>query len=144
MFKHILVPTDGSELSQAAIHKALQFAAEIGARVTGFYAMSLYLPGFYPEVLPNTEQEFVDISKARAKTYLGVIEKAAQALNVPCTTSTETTQHPYAAIIRIAQEQGCDLIAMASHGRRGVSGLLMGSETHKVLTHSKIPVLVFR
>jgi nucleotide-binding universal stress UspA family protein len=144
MFKHILVPTDGSELSQSAIHKVLQFAAEIGARVTGFYAMSLYLPGFYPEVLPDTEQEFVETSKARAKTYLGVIEKAAQVLNVPCSTTTETTQHPYEAIIRIAQEQGCDLIAMASHGRRGVSGLLMGSETHKVLTHSKIPVLVFR
>ena len=144
MFQHILLPTDGSELSEKAIHKTLQFASEVGARVTGFYALSLYLPGFYPEVLPSTEQEFIEASNARAKAYLGVIERVAQALSVPCSTTTETTQHPYQAIIRVAEAQGCDLIAMASHGRRGVSGLLMGSETHKVLTHSKIPVLVFR
>jgi nucleotide-binding universal stress UspA family protein len=145
MFKHILLPTDGSELSETAIHKTVQFASQIGAKVTGFYGMPLpHFSGFYPEIPPVNPEQFVLDHKARAQQYLGVIEKVAQSLNVPCTTTTERTDHPWEDIIRVAQDEGCDLIAMASHGRRGVKSLLMGGETHKVLTHSKIPVLVFR
>ncbi len=145
MFKHVLLPTDGSELSAVTMHKTLQFAQSVGARVTGLYAMPLFhMSGYFPEIPPVTEEMYLTQAKDRARQYLGAIEAAAQQLGVPCQTTTETTDHPWEAIIRVAQDEGCDLIAMASHGRRGVTSLLMGSETNKVLTHSKIAVLVFR
>ena len=80
----------------------------------------------------------------QANRNLAVLEKAAKDAGVPCETLCEIADHPYEAIIRIAEKRGCDLIMMASHGRRGVKGLLLGSETQKVLTHSLIPVLVHR
>jgi len=143
MFKHILLPTDGSELSEAAIRKGIQFAKSIGARVTGFYALpEFHILTYRTEMLEDTREEFAKDSKAHADKYLAVIEKAAKEVGVACDIVRATSDHPYEAILKTAQDQGCDLIMMASHGRRGVRGLLLGSETHKVLTHTKMPVLV--
>jgi nucleotide-binding universal stress UspA family protein len=145
MFKHLLVPTDGSELSEAAIQAAVQFAKSINAKVTGFHAMpKFHLVAYGPEMVTDTREEFAKDVKAHADRFLAVIMRATKAADVPCETVLKTTDYPYEAIIATAKEKGCDLIMMASHGRRGVQAFLLGSETQKVLTHSKIPVLVFR
>jgi nucleotide-binding universal stress UspA family protein len=145
MFKHILLPTDGSELSEAAIRQGIRFAKSISAKVTGLCVMYLQHPFFYETEIPK---EFIEQKekqyKELAETYLAVIEKAAKEAGVACDVVYERNDYPYEAIIRVAEQKGCDLIMMASHGRRGVGALLIGSETQKVLTHSKIPVLVFR
>ncbi len=145
MFKHILLPTDGSQLSEIAIQKGIQFAKAVNARVTGFHVLpEFHVFTYRPEMLGDTKDEFTRDSRAHAAQYLRVIEQAAKEAGVRCDTGYTTSAHPYEAIIRAAEENGCDLIMMASHGRRGVQGLLIGSETHKVLTHTKIPVLVYR
>jgi nucleotide-binding universal stress UspA family protein len=145
MFKHILLPTDGSQLSEIAIQEGIELAKAINARVTGFHVLPEF-PAFtyHPEMLGDIKEEFAGDSRARATQYLRVIEEAANKARVRCDTGYTSSAHPYEAIIRAAEENGCDLILMASHGRRGVQGLLIGSETHKVLTHTKIPVLVYR
>lgn len=145
MFKHLLLPTDGSAASESAIRQALEFAKATGAKVTGFHAM----PAFHtfttnPDMLEDTKEQFVKDSEVQAHKFLSLIEAAADEARVPCEVVFKTAEHPYEAIINAATERGCDLIAMASHGRRGMKGLLMGSETQKVLTHSTIPVLVYR
>lgn len=145
MFKHILIPTDGSANSTTAISASIAFARETGARVTGLYV----LPEFHAftaqtEMLIDTGEQFKKDCLARAQQYLAAIEVAAKEAGVPCSTLNVTNDHPYEEIIKVAQDKQCDLIAMASHGRKGVKGLLMGSETQKVLTHSQIPVLVYR
>jgi len=143
MFKHILLPTDGSELSEAAIRKGIALAKSIGARVTGCYAIpEFHILTYRTEMLEDTSEQFARDSIAHAEKYLGVIAKAAKEAGVACDVVQLTSDHPFEAIIKTAQERGCDLIAMASHGRRGVRSALLGSETHKVLTHTKLPVLV--
>jgi nucleotide-binding universal stress UspA family protein len=100
-----------------------------------------------PDGVTDKRQDFEDFEKdwkARADRFLAVIMRAAKAADVPCDTALQTSDQPYEAIIATAKEKGCDLILMASNGRRGVQAFLLGSETQKVLTHSKIPVLVFR
>ena len=144
MFKHLLIPTDGSELSEAAIQAGVQFAKSINAKVTGLHAMpKFHVLAYGPEMVTDTRAEFAKACKAHADQFLAVIMRAAKAADVPCETVLQTTDYPYEAIIATAKEKGCDLIMMASHGRRGVEAFLLGSETQKVLTHSKIPVLVF-
>jgi nucleotide-binding universal stress UspA family protein len=147
MYKHILIPTDGSPLSAKAIRQAVAFAKSIGAQITGFYAAPEYNIQVYGDFVPPdfiTPQEFAKQSKRTAEGHLAVIEKAAQAADVRCKTTFTTSDSPWEAIIKAAVKNKCDLIFMASHGRRGLAGLLLGSETTKVLTHSKIPVLVHR
>lgn len=147
MFKHFLVPTDGSPLSQEAVKRAVGFAAEAGARITFFYAKPEYPIAFYGEgalIDPTTPEKFAEMAAQQAETVLNDCAGQAQAANVPCATVADTSDVPYEAIITAAEKAGCDLIFMASHGRRGISGLLLGSETQKVLTHSRIPVLVYR
>lgn len=145
MFKHILLPTDGSTLSEVAIHKAVEFAKSIGAKVTGFHAMpQFHVFTYRTEMLEDTREEFARDSRAHAEKYLAVIQKAAKDAGVACEVAYAAGDHPYEAIINAAQDRGCDLIMMASHGRKGVQGMLLGSETQKVLTHSQIPVLVYR
>jgi nucleotide-binding universal stress UspA family protein len=145
MFKHILLPTDGSTLSESAIHKAVEFAKSIGAKVTGFYAMpQFHVFTYRTEMLEDTREEFARDSRAHAEKYLAVIQTAAKDAGVTCEVAYATGDHPYEAIINAAQDRGCDLIMMASHGRKGVQGMLLGSETQKVLIHSQIPVLVYR
>lgn len=145
MFKHLLVPTDGSALSEAAIERGLQFAKSVQAKVTGLHVMpQFHILAYQAEMLTDIESQFFADCKAYADRYLAVIGQAAKEAGVACDTVAATSDHPFELIIQTAQERGCDLIVMASHGRRGVRGLLLGSETHKVLTHSKIPVLVLR
>jgi len=145
MFKHILLPTDGSELSEAAIQKGIQFAKSINAEVTGFHVIPpFHIFSVRTGILADTKEQYESESKGRAEQFLGVVKKAAEKAGVRCDTEYVTSSHPYEMIIKAAEKKGCDLITMASHGRRGLQGLLIGSETHKVLTHTKIPVLVLR
>jgi nucleotide-binding universal stress UspA family protein len=141
----MLLATDGSELSRIAIQKGVQLAKAIQARVTGIYATPemryyTYETEIPAEVKEKTARQF----KAASEKYLGVIAMAAKEAGVACDTVSEISDQPHEAIIAAAEARKCDLIVMASHGRRGVKGLLLGSETQKVLTHSKIPVLVIR
>jgi nucleotide-binding universal stress UspA family protein len=145
MFKHILLPTDGSELSEAAIQKGIQFAKSINAELTGFHViLPFHVFTLQTEMLEDTKEQYERQSKVQAEQFLGVIKKAAEKAGVSCDTDYVTSSHPYEMIIKAAEKKGCDLIMMASHGRRGMQGLLIGSETQKVLTHTKIPVLVCR
>ena len=145
MFKHLLLPTDGSSLSNDAIEKGIQFARDAQAQVTGIHVMpEFHTMTFRTEMLEDTESEFAAYRRAHADQYLGVIHAAAREAGVTCDSVSVISDHPFEAIIMTAEEKGCDLIVMASHGRRGMRGLLLGSETIKVLTHSKIPVLVYR
>jgi nucleotide-binding universal stress UspA family protein len=145
MFKHILLPTDGSELSAAAIQQGVRFAKSIGAKVTGLCVMPLQRPFFYETEIPMAAlEQAAERCKKLAETFLAAVEKEAREAGVACDVVYERHDSPYEAIIRVAEQKGCDLIMMASHGRRGVGALLIGSETQKVLTHSKIPVLVYR
>ena len=145
MFTHILLPTDGSPLSEAAMHKGIQFAKSINAKVTGFHAIQpFHIFTLQTEMLEETKEQFEKGARAHAERCLAVMKQAAAEAGVPCDTMSVTTEHPYEAIIQAAEDKGCDLIMMASHGRRGMRGLLLGSETSKVLTHTHIPVLVFR
>ena len=147
MFKHILIPTDGSQLSQDTTRRAVSFAKETGARITAFYAKPEYPVTYYGEgalIDPTTPEKFAELAEEQAQEILGFVEKLCREAGVNCTKLTLTSDVPYEAIIEAANESDCDLIFMSSHGRRGFSALLLGSETHKVLTHSKIPVLVFR
>jgi nucleotide-binding universal stress UspA family protein len=145
MFKHILLPTDGSELSEAAIQKGVQFAKSINAELTGFHViLPFHIFTLQTEMLEDTKEQYERQSKVQAEQFLGVIKKAAEKAGVSCDIDYVTSSHPYEMIIKAAEKKGCDLIMMASHGRKGVQGLLIGSETQKVLTHTKIPVLVCR
>jgi nucleotide-binding universal stress UspA family protein len=145
MFKHILLPTDGSKLSDEAIRVAVQLAKTVNAKVTGFYVMpEFHVFTYKTEMIEDTKSEFAKDSKAHAAQYLSVIETIAKAAGVTCDIASGTHDHPYEAIIKVAKQRGCDLIVMASHGRKGVHAVLLGSETQKVLTYSHIPVLVCR
>ena len=147
MFKNIFVPTDGSDLSRVTAQRAVSFAQEAGARVTVFYAKPEYPIAYFGEgalIDPTTPEKFAELADQQAKEYLSEVEKWCAEAGVTCATVAAASDIPYEAIIEAAEKAGCDLIFMASHGRRGISGLLLGSETNKVLTHSKIPVLVYR
>lgn len=142
MFKHILIPTDGSELSRKAAEGGLELARALGAKVTVYSCVVEYLP--MTEFAVETPQSVMDQMEKEADHYLADLAKKAQAAGVPFDTAKSVEFSPYTGIINTAREKHCDLILMASHGRRGLAGLLLGSETQKVLTHSEIPVLVYR
>jgi nucleotide-binding universal stress UspA family protein len=146
MFKNILVPTDGSEQSQTAVRMAVSLAKLHGARLTGIHVIPDYhlLIAYEGAFDPITEERIEEEAKARAASYLASIEEAASREGVACRTVCETSDHPYDAILRAAEAQACDLIVMTSHGRKGLAAVLLGSETRKVLTHAKVPVLVVR
>lgn len=149
MYKHILVPTDGSVLSDKAVEAAIKLAKLAGARITAFHAVEPYpLQGAYAAeasgVAELQPEIFAERSEEYAKRVLDAVARAAAAANVPCATGYATSHSPSQAIIEKAGKEKCDLIVMASHGRRGLEGFLLGSETQKVLTHSAIPVLVYR
>lgn len=145
MFKHILLPTDGSPLSEQAIQQSVSLARTLGAKVTGLYVIPEYhTVTLQAEMLTDTSEDFAKFGLTQARKFLDVIEQEAKAAGVPFTAAHATSDHPYEAIIQAANDHGCDLITMASHGRKGIQGLLIGSETQKVLVHSTIPVLVYR
>ncbi len=145
MYKHILIPTDGSALSEQAVRQGIGLAKALGAEVTGMtVSPSFHTFAVDPVMLTDTPAQYRRDCEARTEKYLGVIRDAAEAAGVRYHGMHVINDHPYAAIIQAANERGCDLIFMASHGRKGVSALVLGSETTKVLTHSKIPTLVCR
>ncbi len=147
MFQHLLVPVDGSDLSANTADRAIVFAKEAGAQITFFFAKPEYPMAFYGEgalIDPTTPERFAEMAEEQAHEILSEAETRAAAQGVKVTLLSLTNGAPWEGIIAGAQQVGADLIFMASHGRRGISGLLLGSETQKVLTHSKIPVLVYR
>lgn len=147
MFKHILIPTDGSETALKAVKAGVALAAEIGAKVTGYCAQEpvpthLYGEGYVAD--QKLTAEFESRAAEFAKKSAQAVEDAAKAAGVSCTIYVSKASLPYRGIVDAAENKGCDAIFMASHGHRGLARLLLGSVTQEVLTHSKIPVLVFR
>lgn len=147
MFRNILVPTDGSPLSRKAIKRAVQLAKEQKAHVTGYYVGPTWESRGGDESIAygsvSPQQHAASVEKT-ATRILGAVRREAAKAGVPCSCSFGTNEYPYVKIVEAAQRNGCDLILMATHGRRGISRLLLGSETSKVLAHSKVPVLVCR
>ena len=144
MFKRILVPTDGSEITAKAIDTAIALAKSVNAQL---YTISVKEPFPYSaisEMQPTPPQEFFDAQERIAAGRVEAVVASSRAAGVACQTQVVEALHPWEAIIDHARRMECDLLVMASHGRRGVSALLLGSETQKVLTHSKVPVLVVR
>src|SRR5262249_42645183 len=139
------IPTDGSTLSEKALHQGMAFAKSVDAKVTvltvspRFHAIAVE-----PVMVTDTLEQFEKDCAVAAQRFLAVARETAKTAGVACEYRRVVHDQPYQAIIETATGAGCDLIFMASHGRRGVSALLLGSETTKVLTHSKIPVLVYR
>jgi nucleotide-binding universal stress UspA family protein len=145
MFKHILLPTDGSAMSEMASQKCIALAREAGAQLSVIHVIpEFHVFAYAPEMVTDTPEQYKQFGEVSAKKILGGIESATREAGVSCATQFVASDWPYEAIIKAAKERGCDLICMASHGRKGVKGALLGSETHKVLTHTDIPVLVYR
>ena len=145
MYTNIMIPTDGSELAGKAVRHGIALAKRIGAKAT----VLTVLPPFHTfttdtRMIEDTPAQYKARMQKHAEKALGAVADAAQAAGVTCETVQVEHEHPYRAIIDVAETRGCDLIVMASHGRHGVSALVLGSETVKVLTHCKIPVLVHR
>jgi len=147
MFKNVLVPTDGSALSRKAAKKAAEFAKKMGARMTGFHVAPAYRFNLYADYVPpnfETPQAYGVRAKKIAQHHLDAVRKAADDAGVPCACYYTTSDFPADEIVKAAQKYKCDGIFMASHGRTGLSRLLLGSEATKVLTHTRIPVVVYR
>jgi nucleotide-binding universal stress UspA family protein len=145
MYKHILIPTDGSDLSRKAVLYGVQLAKSVGARVTAISLVEPYHVALADAfITPETAEDHEAHATSIADKALEQATMAAESAGVQMETVREVHNQPYRAIIDCALDNRCDLIVMASHGRRGVSALIVGSETTKVLTHSIIPVLVYR
>ncbi len=146
MYNHILIPTDGSKLSESAAVAGVKLAKTLSAKVTGFYAPPPATPIEYKGLLPSyidPKEHAKAIEKATRK-YLEVIDRAAKAAGARCATGSATSDYPADAIVAAAKRYGCDLIFIASHGRRGFRTSSLGTQTQKVLAQTKVPVLMFR
>ena len=144
MFKRILVPTDGSDITGKAVDAAIELAKSVGAQLYTISAKEPFPYSAISEMQPTPPQEFFDAQERIAAKRVATVIEGARAAGLACQGHTVEALHPWEAIIDHAKRQECDLLVMASHGRRGVTALLLGSETQKVLTHSTIPVLVVR
>ena len=145
MYTHILIPTDGSELAAKAVTHGIELAKLHKAKVTGLAVSPPWHDTAVGEFVVEISPESYESSTAQQTAkWLAPISEAAKAAGVPCETVHVTDTHPWQGIVATAKERGCDLIVMASHGRRGLSALVIGSETVRVLTHTNIPVLVCR
>ena len=144
MYKRILVSTDGSDISQKAAQSAVALARSMGAELFTISVKEPFPYSAISEMQPVPPQEFFDAQERIAVKHLDQVKAACAAAGVECHAATVEAAHPWEAIIDFGKDQGADLIVMASHGRRGVAALLLGSETQKVLTHSTVPVLVVR
>ena len=147
MFQHILLPTDGSQLSRDTAERAVAFAKAANVKITALYAKpagqaSAERVGDLVE--PAVLGRLVSGSDEKSKEYLGFIKNLCKNAGVECTTLAVVSDTPWEAIVNVAEGNDCDLIFMSKHGRGGLSSLLLGSETCRVLTHSSIPVLVYR
>ena len=148
MFKHILIPTDGSRLALKGAKAGVRLARALGARVTALFVIQPYFPAMYGEaaiyVPAVSPKEYRKASAQAAKKALAAVEAEARAAGVACAALSVADPQPWGGILRVARSKKCDAIALASHGRGALGGLLLGSETQRVLAHSKIPVLVTR
>ncbi len=144
MYKHILVPTDGSKLSRNAVSEAMTLAQALGAKVTLFHVAPEQIWPVYAESALMVQQSTDDFRVETKRQAKALLDKAAKRAGGNVDTKFVLSDVPYDAIVKAVAKLKCDLVVMASHGRRGLSGFLLGSETQKVLTHSKVPVLVVR
>ena len=147
MYKNLLVATDGSKLSDKAVAHAISLAQALDATLTVFYAAPDYpMPAYADGVVyePVSHKEYAKLAAEEAQKILEKVATKAEAAGVPCKTAYAIAAAPWEAILAAAKKHKCDAIVMASHGRRGLSAVLLGSETQKVLTHSKLPVIVVR
>ena len=143
MYKNILIATDGSDLSMSAVQSGVALAKAVGAKVTAV-TVSVPFRWFGPALTADAQAAVREGTRHAAESAMGDASKAAQAAGIQCEKVIVENDFPYKGIIDTAVAKNCDLIVMASHGRRGISAAILGSETVKVLTHSKIPVLVYR
>ena len=146
MFKHILMPTDGSDHSEKAIERGIELAKLCGSKVTGIhvvpdYRLTIAYEGSFD---PLTHEKVEKEARKRATNFLAFVQKIATAAGVPCETVVATSDHPYDAIVNTANERGCDLIVMTSRHRKGLVRMIMGNESSRVLHRASIPVLTFR
>ena len=145
MFKHLLIPTGDSPLSESAALKGIERAHALGARVTALHVSPrFHVMTYRAEMHEDTRDEYERDSMLHAKRYLDFVGKAAAQAGVGCATVRQVGDDVYRSIIEVAMDKGCDAISMASHGRRGAAGILLGSQTQHVLTHSVIPAVVWR
>lgn len=144
MYKNILLPTDGTEFCEKAVCQGVALAKLFGARVTGVTVTTPFASFVAPTIPSDMIERLRESRRVAVAEMLSSVEATAKASGVPCETIEVEDDHPYQGIIRTAESKGCDLIVMASHGRRGIGALLIGSETQKVVTHTTIPVLVCR
>ncbi len=146
MFKHILMPTDGSAHSQGAIERGIELAKLCGAKITGMHVLQDYQMMMASEgmVPPGMEEQMDKQARDQAASFLSFVQKAADAAGVPCETLVVKGNQPYDAIVDTANARGCDLIVMTARYRKGLAALLLGSEASRVLHRSSIPVLTFR
>jgi len=147
MYKSLLVATDGSKLSDKALAHAIALAQSVKATLTAFYAAPEYpMPAYADGVVyePMSRKEYAKLAAGEAEKILGDAATKAEAAGVSCKTTYAIASAPWEAILVAARKNKCDAIVMASHGRRGLSAVLLGSETQKVLTHTKLPVIVVR
>lgn len=145
MFQTILFPTDGSSLSERACKAALEFAKINGSKIVVLSVAELYPLPMLPEASSAADLTFYeDTMKEAAKKNVASVSAMAAAAGVPCETVTAQSFNPYEEIVATAKKFGCDLIWMASHGRKGINRILLGSQAQKVLVHTEIPVLIYR
>ena len=147
MYRHILIPTDGSQLAHKAVVHGLSLAKAVGAKVTALTVEASFNPGDVPasrvNLMSAAFEEYARHAREHAASILNGVADDAKAAGVQCETVQLIQDHPYKAIIAAAKDKGCDLIVMASHGRSGIAAIVLGSVTAKVLTHTSIPVLVY-
>ena len=149
MFKNILIPTDGSRLAARGIKAGVKLAKSLGAKVTGVYVAPPYMPPVYGEAAiyyidDMSQAAFDKATRRQAEKALDAVKREAAAAGVRASAETVKEALPYEGILRVARSKKCDAVVMSSHGRSAVGGLILGSETTKVLAHSKIPVIVVR
>jgi len=144
MYQRILVPTDGSDITAKAVTTAINLAKLSGAAIATLCVKEPFPYSAISEMQPVPPQEFYDAQERIAAERVKTVLDAAAAVGVACDGATVEALHPWEAILDMAKQKGCDLIVMASHGRRGMAALLIGSETSRVLTHSPLPVLVVK
>jgi nucleotide-binding universal stress UspA family protein len=147
MYKHILIPTDGSETSDKSAQQAVKLAKQFGAKVTAIHVFAPNFGIYYGEAVwvdDKLQVQLRETAETEGHKYLDRVEAAAKAAGVPFERVLLEGDSPWKGIVETAQNRGCDLIMMAAHGRRGLTALLLGSETNRVLMHSKVPVLVYR
>lgn len=144
MYQRIVVPTDGSDLSKKAVQTAVSLARLSGAELRAISVKEPFPYSALSEMQPVPPQEFFDAQERLANARVQAVQDAAKAAAIACKAHTVEALHPWEAILDYARAESADLIVMASHGRRGLNALLLGSETQKVLTHSALPVLVVR